>query len=198
MGEKTNSKSNKWIWYLVLLCIIIPVGIFFYLNWNDTDDLDRLSPIVVEDLGNGKKLVKNTKVGFEVVVGEEWAIKKDEDGFSAILPGKDQIDNTELFDSSEFRVFEYEKNNLEIEEWLKTKKIKNYLYDEKNNTYYTENKIKEESVDSFDLVEKENSLLISYFIEKDLFIVEAQCIGLGDNFEKKARDCVSKMIYSIR
>ncbi|MCK4918924.1 MAG: hypothetical protein KAS01_00905 [Candidatus Pacebacteria bacterium] len=162
------------------------------------------SDIVVEELEDGKKLVKNVKEGFSVVVPEGWQAQhgnSNEFKLSVSKAGSLQPDiPTELIDGLIFRIFDFQnKDKMDLEDWADNEKIMDYEKETIRNINFikTESKMYEEAEDSFDLVPIENSIAVSYFFSKDEKIYEISCVSIGVNYMLYNKECENIVLYDF-
>ena len=79
MEVKKYQCTKKKVWFFVLIILVVLVGGFFIYQKTTKPEVksseeEKMSSIEVVDNGDGTKIVKNVKEGYEVTVGEDLNI----------------------------------------------------------------------------------------------------------------------------
>lgn len=127
--QKTKCVCKKvWFWIALGVVIVLAVGGYFYYQYTFVtcalpscyNNIQK-SNIVVEDLGNGNKLVKNVEDNIQLEIVQGWNVTEHpEEALNVLYRGDEQPKvDTDLADGVNLSVNELSSgDNLDIRKWL--------------------------------------------------------------------------------
>ncbi len=198
MEGKSLSFLAKPMFWGVFALLILVVGGGFYL-------IERGYKVEGKEIHvnsqGGERVVVNVADGFQVHVSKEWDASIGISEFMRMridLAGESQPDTpSDLVDGAIFRVYvDINTGGLSLEDWVIKKNFKELttLNFQNLKSYKEETKLLEEDEKTFDLIEVDDSKVISIFLQpENNKIYELQCLSRGLDYLKLIIECENVM-----